>query len=118
MGAFKVISADSHIVEPPDMYTSRIERRFRERAPPIDRLKTPAGREYDAWMQDGVQVGTLEWSRKLAAVRGPLANRLSRRLERCAERRLGTIRRCRHIRGSCSLTAKLKVWMCASARTR
>ena len=48
MGAFKVISADSHILEPPDMYTSRIERH-----------KTPAGREYDAWMLDGVQVGTL-----------------------------------------------------------
>jgi hypothetical protein len=41
MGAFKVISADSHIVEPPDMYTSRIEPRFRERAPRIERHKTP-----------------------------------------------------------------------------
>jgi len=59
MGAFKVISADSHIVEPPDMYTSRIEPRFRERAPRIERHKTPVGREYDAWVLDGVQVGTL-----------------------------------------------------------
>jgi len=31
MAAFKVISADSHIVEPPDMYTSRIEPKFRDR---------------------------------------------------------------------------------------
>jgi predicted TIM-barrel fold metal-dependent hydrolase len=59
MAAFKVISADSHIVEPPDMYTSRIEPKFRERAPRIERHKTPAGREYDAWMLDGTQVGTL-----------------------------------------------------------
>jgi hypothetical protein len=54
MGAFKVISADSHIVEPP-----RIEPKFRERAPRIERHKTPVGREYDAWVLDGVQVGTL-----------------------------------------------------------
>jgi hypothetical protein len=32
MAASKVISADSHIVKPPDMYTSRIEPKFRERA--------------------------------------------------------------------------------------
>jgi len=57
MAAYKVISADSHIVEPPDMYTSRIEPKFRERAPRIERHKTPAGREYDAWMLDGTQVG-------------------------------------------------------------
>ena len=42
MGAFKVISADSHILESPDMYTSRIEPKFRERAPRIERHKTPA----------------------------------------------------------------------------
>jgi hypothetical protein len=45
MAAFKVISADSHIVEPPDMYTARIEPKFRERAPRIERRKTTAGRE-------------------------------------------------------------------------
>ena len=59
MAAFKVISADSHIVEPPDMYTARIEPKFRDRAPRIERRKTPAGREYDAWMLGGMQVGTL-----------------------------------------------------------
>src|SRR4029077_5590249 len=59
MSAYKLISADSHIVEPPDMYASRIEPRFRNRAPRMERRKTPAGREYDAWMLDGQQVGTL-----------------------------------------------------------
>ena len=56
---YKLISADSHIVEPPDLYTSRIEPRFRDRAPRMERRKTPAGRKYDAWILDGQQVGTL-----------------------------------------------------------
>jgi predicted TIM-barrel fold metal-dependent hydrolase len=59
MAAYKVISADSHIVEPPDMYTSRIEPKFRDRAPRMERRKTPTGREYDAWVLEGAQVGTL-----------------------------------------------------------
>ena len=44
----KLISADSHIVEPPDLYTKRIEPRFRDRAPRLERLETPAGRKFDA----------------------------------------------------------------------
>jgi predicted TIM-barrel fold metal-dependent hydrolase len=59
MAAYKLISADSHIVEPPDMYAARIEPKFRDRAPKMERRKTPTGREYDAWMIDGMQVGTL-----------------------------------------------------------
>ncbi len=59
MAEYKLISADSHIVEPPDMYTGRIEPRFRDRAPKMERRKTPTGREYDAWVLDGMQVGTL-----------------------------------------------------------
>ena len=47
--AFKVISAHSHIVEPSDMYTSRVEPKC-ERAPWIERRKTPNGRDYDAWV--------------------------------------------------------------------
>ena len=59
MANFKMISANSHIVEPPDMYTERIDPKLRDRAPRMERRKTPAGREYDAWMLDGQQVGTL-----------------------------------------------------------
>ena len=55
----KLISADSHIVEPPDLYTSRIEPRFRDRAPRMERMETPSGRKYDSWFLDGQQVGTL-----------------------------------------------------------
>ncbi|MGO9059098.1 MAG: amidohydrolase family protein [Candidatus Binataceae bacterium] len=30
---FKLVSADSHVVEPPDLWTSRLDKRFRDRAP-------------------------------------------------------------------------------------
>ena len=32
---FKLVSADSHIVEPPDLWVDRIDRKFRDRAPRI-----------------------------------------------------------------------------------
>ena len=32
-----VFSADSHVVEPPDVWTSRVEPRFRDRAPHIQK---------------------------------------------------------------------------------
>jgi len=88
MAAFKVISADSHIVEPPDMYTSRIEPKFRERAPRIERHKTPGGREYDAWMLDGTQVGTLGAVMQAGQRFEDPADRFSRRLGGCAQGRL------------------------------
>jgi predicted TIM-barrel fold metal-dependent hydrolase len=59
MPAYKLISADSHIVEPPDLYSSRIDPKFRDRAPRMERRRTPAGKEYDAWIINGMQVGTL-----------------------------------------------------------
>src|SRR5204863_7511149 len=59
MADYRIISADSHIVEPPDMYTARFAPKLRNRAPHMERRKTPAGREYDAWMLEGQQVGTL-----------------------------------------------------------
>jgi hypothetical protein len=59
MAAYHLISADSHIVEPPDLYTSRVQPQFRDRAPRMKRQKTPTGSEYDAWFIDDMQVGTL-----------------------------------------------------------
>src|SRR5579871_2529392 len=59
MADYRIISADSHIVEPPDMYSSRIAPQLRDRAPRMERRKTPGGRDYDAWVLDGQQVGTL-----------------------------------------------------------
>jgi len=59
MATYNVISADSHIVEPPDLYESRIEPKFRKRAPRMERHRTRTGQEYDAWYLDGVRVGTV-----------------------------------------------------------
>ena len=59
MADYKLISADSHIVEPPDLYSSRIEPKFRDCAPRMERQKTPAGTPYDAWFIDDMQVATL-----------------------------------------------------------
>jgi predicted TIM-barrel fold metal-dependent hydrolase len=59
MSSYNVISADSHIVEPPDLYESRIEPKFRSRAPRMERHRTRTGQEYDAWYLDGVRVGTI-----------------------------------------------------------
>ena len=51
MPNYKVISSDSHVIEPPDLWTSRIERKFRDRAPHIVQ-----GEEQDLWWCDGRMV--------------------------------------------------------------
>jgi predicted TIM-barrel fold metal-dependent hydrolase len=38
--AFKYVSADSHVVEPPDLWLKRIDRRFLDRAPRVVRERT------------------------------------------------------------------------------
>ena len=48
MPGYRVISSDSHVFEPPDLWTSRIERKFRDRAPHIVQ-----GEEGDQWWCDG-----------------------------------------------------------------
>jgi len=45
---FPVYSADSHVVEPPDLWTSRIEPRFRARAPRVVQIENT-----ELWMVDG-----------------------------------------------------------------
>src|SRR2546422_11207097 len=55
----KIISGDTHIVEPPDLYTSRMSGKLRTRAPYLKRLKTLDGKESDAWFLGDMQVGTI-----------------------------------------------------------
>jgi hypothetical protein len=43
------ISADSHVVEPADLWTTRMHRRFRDRAPHFER-----GAQGDRWMVEGL----------------------------------------------------------------
>lgn len=60
MVTYNIISADTHIIEPPDIYEDRIDRRkFGERVPRIKRRRNAQGAEYDAWFIGDVQVGAL-----------------------------------------------------------
>src|SRR5499426_2795093 len=54
MSTYRLISSDSHIIEPPDLWEARIDRRFRDRAP---RLVHEG--EYDQWYADGVKFGNI-----------------------------------------------------------
>lgn len=56
---YKIISGDTHVVEPPDLYTSRMPGKLRARAPYVKRLKTPEGKASDAWFLGDLQVGTI-----------------------------------------------------------
>lgn len=49
MSSLKCISADSHVVEPGNLWLDRIEPRYRERAPRLLR-----GPEHDSWVCDGL----------------------------------------------------------------
>src|SRR6266508_3511704 len=59
MSTHKIISGDTHIVEPPDLYTSCMSGKMRTRAPYMKRQKTPEGKESDAWFLGDTQVATL-----------------------------------------------------------
>ena len=63
MAGYRVISSDSHIVEPPDLWTNRVEPKYRDQAPRIVRMEDG----YDRWfcgdinmvgMHPGIQPGT------------------------------------------------------------
>jgi len=48
---FKLVSADSHIVEPPTLWTDRIEAKFRDRAPRIER-----GEKWHEFVCEGIAI--------------------------------------------------------------
>ena len=52
MAGYRIVSADDHVFEPPDLWTSRVEPRFRDRAPRIVPMEDGA----DWWVCDGVKV--------------------------------------------------------------
>lgn len=51
MNAQRILSADSHVIEPADVWTSRIEKRFRDRAPRV--IKHSGSREGDFFVAEG-----------------------------------------------------------------
>ena len=51
MGSYRIISSDDHVTETPDLWTSRVEPQFRERAPGVVRRE-----DGDWWFCDGLRV--------------------------------------------------------------
>src|SRR5262245_50561238 len=54
MTAYTLISSDSHIIEPADLWAQRIDRRFKDRAPHL--VHEGAS---DQWYADGVKFGNI-----------------------------------------------------------
>ena len=73
MADFKVISADDHVFEPPDLWTSRLEAKFQHRAPRIVRLDNGA----DWWVSGDREVLTMTAGGTQAGVRFDDPDRLS-----------------------------------------
>ncbi len=57
MADYRVISSDSHVAEPADLWTSRAEPKFRDRAPHIESME-----DGDFWFCDGQKFGGLSAS--------------------------------------------------------
>ena len=57
MADYRVISADNHVAEPADLWTTRAEIKFRDRAPRIESLD-----DGDYWFCDGEKIGGLQAS--------------------------------------------------------
>lgn len=54
MSTYTLISSDSHIIEPPDLWEQRIDARFRDRAPHLVHEE-----HADQWYADGVKFGNI-----------------------------------------------------------
>ena len=59
MAGYRVVSSDNHVVEPPDLWTSRADGKFKDRVPQVIREESGA----DWWYCDGykvvpIQIGT------------------------------------------------------------
>src|SRR5215510_14513615 len=54
MTAYTLISSDSHIIEPADLWEQRLDRQFKDRGP---RLVHEG--EFDQWYADGVKFGNI-----------------------------------------------------------
>jgi len=53
MAGYRVISSDNHVMEPPDLWTDRIDAKFRDRAP-----LTVREEDGDGWYCDGLRITT------------------------------------------------------------
>ena len=54
MSSYALVSSDSHIIEPHDLWTSRIDRQYLDRAPFLAHEETT-----DQWYVDGIAIGSI-----------------------------------------------------------
>ena len=54
MSGYKLFSADSHVSEPLDLWTSRLDRRFRDRAPHVEEIEKD-GKRLEYWVFEGFE---------------------------------------------------------------
>ena len=81
MATYRLISSDSHIVEPAELWSTRMDRKFRDRAPRLVREG-----DCDQWYADGVKFGNVGTNQQ-AGLRFEAPERLT------AEGSMDTVRR-------------------------
>ena len=59
MSGYRIISSDNHVFEPVDLWTTRTEAKYRDRAPRIQRVETGPLAGSDIWVCDGQVVITI-----------------------------------------------------------
>lgn len=69
MTGYKLFSADSHVSEPLDLWTSHIDKRFRDRAPHVERVDKD-GRVQEYWAFEGFEPHRLSVGVAAAAAEG------------------------------------------------
>ncbi len=84
MADYKIISADNHVVEPADLWTSRAEGKFKERVPRIVREENGS----DWWYCDGYEVSGVELGTQ-AGLRFEAPEEISMERDTFDETRLG-----------------------------
>ena len=73
MAGYRIISSDNHVIEPPDLWTTRIEGRFTDRAPRVVRIEG-----FDYWLCEGLRLVSMAGGAQ-AGRRFEGAEKLSRR---------------------------------------
>ena len=62
MSDYRIISSDNHVIEPEDLWTSRMSAKFKDRAPHLER-----GENSDSWVCDGLWISGAGGSGKMGA---------------------------------------------------
>ena len=76
----KILSSDSHVVEPPDLWATRMEPKFRDRAPRV--VQEDDG---DWWIVDGQRTNSFQGGAQRASASSTTTRSNRRACARCAQ---------------------------------